>query len=125
MILDGVTFDIPIVSLKRTGDFLDKYANRTEDGVLHRKLIGVYQNYSLQLGGSRTISSSVYQTLWNKLTEPVEFHTVVVPDTEGTFTFIAYFSGVADELKKQKDGKNYWQGLTVEFTAQSPRRTPS
>jgi hypothetical protein len=125
LILDGVTYDIPVVSLKRTGDFLDKYAKRTEDGVLHRKLIGVYYNYSLQFGSSRTVSASVYQALWNKLTEPVEFHTVVVPDSSGTYTFTAYFSNVGDELKKQKDERNYWQNLTVDFTAQSPARTPS
>ena len=34
--IDGEFFDVPLVSIKRTGDFLDKYANRTEDGVLHR-----------------------------------------------------------------------------------------
>ncbi len=125
MIVDGITYDIPVVSLKRTGDFLDKYAKRTEDGVLHRKLIGVYYNYSLQLGSSRTVSAPVYQALWDKLTEPVEFHTVVVPDSDRTYTFTAYFSNVGDELKKQKDNRNYWQNLTVDFTAQSPARTPS
>ena len=37
IIVDGVTFNIPIVSLKRNGQFLDKYAKRTEDGNMNRK----------------------------------------------------------------------------------------
>ena len=44
IIVDGTYFDLPMVSLKRSADFLDKYAERTEDGVLHRELIGVYYN---------------------------------------------------------------------------------
>ena len=120
--IDGTEYDIPIVSLKRTADFLDKYANRTEDGGLARKLIGVYYNYSLTLGGSD--STTVYDAVWNKLSEPTEFHTVIVPADSGTFTFTAYFSSVADNLKKRIDGKNHWTGLTVDFTAKSPARTP-
>lgn len=27
--IDGITFDIPLISISRTGDFLDKYAERT------------------------------------------------------------------------------------------------
>ena len=120
--IDGVNYDIPIVSLKRTADFLDKYAKRTENGDLARKLIGVYFNYSLSLGGSN--STSVYTAVWNKLTEPTEFHTVVVPADDSTYTFTAYFSTISDNLKKRKDGKNHWTGLTVDFTAKSPARTP-
>jgi hypothetical protein len=120
--IDGTTYDIPIVSLKRKANFLDKYANRTEDGNLARKLIGVYFNYSLTLGGSD--STTVYTAVWNKLSEPTEFHTVTVPADDGTYTFTAYFANVGDNLRKRKDGKNHWAGLTVDFTAKSPARTP-
>jgi hypothetical protein len=120
--IDGTAYDIPIVSLKRTAAFLDRYANRTEDGGLARKLIGVYFNYSLTLGGSD--STTVYDAVWNKLSEPTEFHTVIVPSDDSTYTFTAYFANVGDNLKKRKDGKNHWTGLTVDFTAKSPARTP-
>ncbi|MDU7339017.1 MAG: hypothetical protein E7L17_12990 [Clostridium sp.] len=125
IIIDGVRFDIPIVSLKRTAEFLDKYAKRTEDGNLQRKLIGVYFNYQLKLARSTNVSKTVYQNLWNKLTEPVEFHMVTVPDESGTYTFTAYFAGVADEMLAQQGSNNYWKNLTVNFTAKSPARKPS
>lgn len=125
LIIDGVKFDVPIVSLKRTADFLDKYAKRTEDGNLQRKLIGVYFNYQLKLARSTTVGRAVYQKLWDKLTEPVEFHTVTVPDESGSYTFTAYFANVGDELMTQQAGKNYWQNLTVNFTAKAPARKPS
>lgn len=125
VIIDGVKFDIPIVSLKRKGQFLDKYAKRTEDGNLQRKLIGVYYNYSLKLARSTTIGNAEYQKLWDKLTEPVEYHTVTVPGGDGTYTFTAYFSDVSDELMAQHAQENYWQNLTVDFIAKSPARKPA
>ena len=44
--VDGIYYDIPMVSLKRNADFLDKYAERSEEGDLLRELIGVYYNYT-------------------------------------------------------------------------------
>jgi hypothetical protein len=120
LIIDGQSYDIPVIKITRTADFLDKFANRTEAGTLERKLIGVFFNYKLQLGS--TLDTAEYARLWEKLTEPVEFHTVTVPDESGSFTFMAYFSGVGDELRKQIGQKNYWRGLTVNFTAKSPAR---
>jgi len=121
LIIDGKSYNIPVVSLKRKADFLDKYASRTEDGVLQRELIGVYFNYQLQLG--KTVDTQEYARLWRKLTEPVEFHTVTVPDESGDFTFTAYFSNLGDEIRKQVGSRNYWQNLTVNFTAKAPARS--
>ena len=123
IIIDTITYDIPVKRIRRTADFLDKYAERTEDGILHRELIGVYFNYQLELG--RTTNTTEYAALWLKLTEPVEFHTVTVPDEDAApLTFTAYFAGVSDELRKETDVKTFWQDLTVNFIAQSPTRTP-
>jgi len=120
--IDGTTFDIPVLSLTRRADFLDKYAERTSDGVLHRELIGVYFNYTLQLG--TTTDTAEYAALWQKLTEPEEFHTVTVPDEDGNLTFTAYFSNVGDELRRIQGASRFFKSLTVNFTAQSPARTP-
>ena len=122
IIIGGSTYNVPVISIKRKGEFLDRFAERTADGVLHRDLIGVYYNYQLQLG--TTTDTEEYRRLWRKLTEPEEFHTVTIPDADGApFTFSAYFSNVSDELYKIKDAKNYWRGLTVNFIARRPART--
>ena len=118
--IDGQTFKIDVLSVKRSADFLDKYAERNEAGDLQRELIGVYFNYKLQLAPG--LNRAEYARLWAKLTEPVEFHTVTVPCEEGDFTFTAYFSNVADELLLQRAGRNTWKNLTVNFIAKSPAR---
>ena len=50
LIIDGNSYDIPVIGIVRRADFLDKFAERTNDGKLHRELIGVYFNYQLKLG---------------------------------------------------------------------------
>ena len=121
IVIDGRSFSIPVLSISRTADFLDKYAERTEDGVLHRELIGVYFNYKLQFGQSTDVTE--YADLWKKLTEATEFHTVTVPDESGDYTFTAYFSNVSDELRKIAGAVNFWKSLTVNFIAQAPAVT--
>jgi hypothetical protein len=118
IIIDGVTYNVPVKSIRRKADFLDKYAERTEDGVLQRELIGVYFNYQLEFG--RTTDVTEYAALWAKLTEATEFHTVTVPDESGDYTFTAYFANVADEMLKQRGASNFWQNLTVNFVAKEP-----
>ena len=118
--IDGITYNVPVTSIKRRVDFADKYAVETEDGTRQRKLIGVYFNYQLTLGA--TTNTAEYARLWDKLTEPVEYHTVIVPDESGDYQFIAFFSNVGDEVYKKQNSKNYWKDLTVNFTAKAPAR---
>ena len=121
IVIDGEQFKIDVLSVKRSADFLDKYAERLANGHLRRELIGVYFNYKLQFGPG--LDRKEYARLWDKLTEPVEFHEVTVPDEDGDYTFTAYFSNVGDELLRKKAEKNYWKNLTATFIAQKPART--
>lgn len=125
LIIDGVTYDIGVISCKREVSFLDRYAERSEDGTLHRELIGVFTKYALTLASS--LNTPQYAALWSVLTAPTEWHTVTVPDETGdnALTFTAYFGSVSDELIKVKSGATYWKGCTVHFIAQSPQRTPA
>lgn len=122
IIIDGIYFDVPLVSLKRTGDFLDKYAQRTEDGEFHRELIGVYYNYTLSAGSSTDFGETDYNAFWEKITEPVEFHDISLPIKDGYYTFRGYISGVSDEYTRILDNEAEFTGFTCKFIAKSPAR---
>jgi len=81
----------------------------------------VYFNYKLKFGD--IVDPTEYALLWDKITEPVETHIVVVPDVSGTLTYTAYFSNVKDKLRKDKAAVNYWKNLTINFIATEPERT--
>ena len=130
LIIDGVSFSnyVDFVSLKRKAHFFDKYANRDIQGVLHRELIGVYINYTLEIGIIDDFNK--YNELWEKLTEKKEFHEVII--SSNTFTdwdnnkysaykFDAYFADIEDEGYLIRDDHNTFKGLKVEFISQKPR----
>lgn len=118
--IDGVAYNVPVNELKRTADVLDKYANRTENGDLKRKGIGVYYNYEITFGDM--LNTTAYNALYDKLTEPTEFHTVKVPASDGDYTFRAYITKVSDKMIAQYKGKNYFGELKASFTAKAPAR---
>ncbi len=120
IIIDGDVFSVPIVKLARKVDFLDKYAERVETGRLHRELIGVYLNYSIQFGTGA--DAAEYARLWDKITEPEEFHTVSIPDGDGVHTFEAYFAGIGDEMFKYKDPQAFYKSLKLNVISRDPTR---
>ena len=70
--IDGVTYDVPVVSIQRNAELLDRMAERTEDGVLTRQVIGTYYNYTIEWGSiART---DVYNALYAVMTAPFPFH---------------------------------------------------
>ena len=122
--VDGVYFDTPMVALKRTADFYDKYAERTEDGVLQRELIGVYYNFTLTAGSSDHFGNTDYDAFWDKMTEPVPFHNISLPTNRGTYSFVGYISSVSDEYQKILKNGAVFKGFTCKMTAQAPARRP-
>lgn len=94
IIIDGIEYDVPIVELQRKADILDRYAERTEDGVLHREVLGTYHNYTLKFGVIR--NSKLYNTLFDVLSSPVASHMVELPHDH--ITFEGYFSSVQDRI---------------------------
>lgn len=117
--IDGTTFNIPVVEIKREAPVLDKYATRTEGGDLEREIIGVYFNYTLTFP-NLTLDSTEYAKLWDKITEPVEFHDFVVPGTTGTYSFRGYITTAGDTLRRVHNKKNYWGGLSIKLIAKEP-----
>lgn len=120
--VDSTTYDVNVISMTRSAEFLDKFAERVESGELKRELIGVYFNYQLVISPGTDIAE--YAAFWVKITEPEEFHTVTVYDEDGTYTFTAYFSNIKDELRRVSGSSVYWKNLTINFIARSPARTP-
>ena len=120
--IDSTTYDISVKSLRRKARFKRKYLESTEDGTAHTELTGVYFDYTLVFNAY--LDAAEYSLLWAKLTEATEFHTVTVPSDSGNYQFTAYFDGVGDEIFIQRSGTDYFQELTVNFTAQSPENTP-
>lgn len=120
--IDGVEYLVPFVSIKREAPFLDKTAERTEDGELYRELIGVYYNYTMSFGTIDDVD--LYIKLYEHLTQPVPYHSFTLPTSRGTYSFTGYISSVTDEMEKILEDTVKFKALTCKFTAKSPARKP-
>ena len=120
IVIDGISYDVPVISMKSQADMLDKYAERTSDGVLHRELIGVYDNYEFHFASPEN-NIKVYADLWWKLTEPVPWHTVVFPTVLGERAIEGYFANTNHEILRQKNGATYWKSLSTSFVSRKRR----
>lgn len=121
IIIDGQQYNIGVFAgIKESADFLDKYANRTDDGDLQRELIGVYFNYSdIKFEPQTDNNYDEFERLWNKLTESEEFHQIKIAN----FEFKAYFNNVSRVIYDYRNNKAYRKDMTVNFTAKKPARS--
>lgn len=120
-VIDHVSYDVPLVSVTRKFNFLDKFAQRTMTGVLLRELIGVYATYDFQFGFIE--DTATHDELFDKLSEPVESHIIsfcgVIDSPE------VYVSGLKDEIRKIENTDIYYQHISCTFTGMAPFRRPS
>lgn len=118
--IDGEDFDVEITSIDMSADMLDKYAERTNDGILHRELIGVYYNFEIAFASGYS-NPTEYARLWRKLTEATEFHQVTLYDEAGEYTQWGYFANTKHSISKVKSGVPYWKSLSTSFVAKEKR----
>ena len=123
LIIDGITYNIPLISIKRTLDFLENFAERTEDGDTHIETIGLYKNYRISIG---TIEDpELYDALIEHITDcENRFHHVTLPDASKQFDFCGYFSSIQDEVEMVLETGAQYKGLSWRMTSKKPYKTP-
>ena len=121
LIVDGVTYKVPIVELKRKADILDLNATRTQDGNLHREVIGTFYNYTLNIGVVNDWNT--YNALFDVLSEPKASHTVTLPHQSTSFE--GYFSSIQDNIVLVTDEGFKAKGLSCNLTMTKPARRPT
>jgi hypothetical protein len=118
IIIDGDRFDIPVKEFARTYNYDYKYDEVVEDGTRIRELRDIYGTYTITFG--RTNDTDEYEALVEKLLEPVNYHVLVIPGHTGDDSNMFYVDSVADTLKNQYKGNNYFGDLSISVTARNP-----
>ena len=123
LIIDGITYNIPLISIKRNLDFLEKYAERSEDGDIKIETIGLYKNYTISIGLIE--DAELYDQLIEHITDcENRFHHVTLPDASKQFDFYGYFSSIKDEVEKVLENGAQYKGLSWRMTSKKPYKTP-
>lgn len=123
LIIDGITYNIPLISIKRNLDFLEKYAERSEDGDIQIETIGLYKNYTISIGLIE--DAELYDQLIEHITDcENRFHHVTLPDASKQFDFYGYFSSIKDEVEKVLENGAQYKGLSWNMRSKQPYKTP-
>lgn len=123
--VDGVSYNVivPEGGLKRQGRVLDgESVGRMLSGRMMRDIVGTYYNYAMQID-TRNLDVAQYDALYQVLSAPVDYHTVILPYGQSTLTFQAYVTNLDDELVLMQEGRNLWGNLSFTFVAMQPERT--
>lgn len=126
MILDGTAYRLHVVSLKRSFQVLDtdNSGRVIEAGQMYRDIVGTFYNYELKLTPIAGAEED-YHAFYEAISSPAESHLLTLPyGREGTLTQRMYVTAGTDELLRQENGKNVWNGLTVKYVATRACRTP-
>jgi hypothetical protein len=123
--IDGIEFTKAVLSKpKRSFQVLDsELTNRLLIGDMFRDVVGTFYNYSVVLDSS-FMTQEEYDELYEIISAPVPFHTMVVPYGQSTYEYQAYVTNGTDEIPLIKPDKNYFNNLTFNFIAKSPKRRP-
>lgn len=116
--IDNVSYPVHIAELNRSADVLDATAYRTEDGILHRKVIGTYINYTASIGIEDDVD--LYDRLFTVLSAPVESHMAQFPNE--TEPQQRYISQVADKVSRILSNGTLYKELSFSVICTAPTR---
>lgn len=122
--IDGKQFNviIPQDGIKR--NFIIKDGGNGDFGVqgnMIRDVVGTYYNYTVTIY-TNNLSRNEYDSLYNIISSPVDFHTVKVPFAQGWLTYQVYITEGTDTLLKQDKRGNHWHSIDITFNAAKPQR---
>lgn len=121
--INGVAYEVYDTKITRSFQVLDgENVGRLMNGKMERDVIGTYYNYTWELSPK---DYKQYDELYELLSSPADSHIIEVPyGRNGRKTFEAYVTSGQDELVYADDGSYYWEGLSIQFVAMNPARTP-
>ena len=120
--IDSTSFDVGVEYIKRQARIPDgPNAGEAKRGDWIRDVYGTFYDYVLAFDTSAGLTREDYDKLYDILTSPVEFHTLVVPYGQSTLPFYAGITGAEDNVILMDDG-TVWGNLSITFRAKAPQR---
>ena len=119
LIIDGDSFSIDIYKLSRSAKVKAKIQAETEDGGIYREIMGTMLDIpAISFGIANDLDE--YARLYDKLIEPVPYHTITLPINSKYNTMKACIDTVTDEVDKVLTANTRFKSLTCALYAVEP-----
>lgn len=123
--VDGTTYRVLVEydSLKRSFELMEGNNSGTAiSGRSIRDIIGTNYKYEMTVRADPKYPTD-YDSFFYKISEPVDYHTVVLPFGQTTLSFQAKITDGNDIYKGYYNGYHRWDEMNLVFTAMAPQRT--
>lgn len=118
--IDGLVWDVPC-KIERVAEVTpSEISGMLLDKSYFNDVLGTWLRYTVTVAVPKGREHD-YTTLYEKLTEPVDGHSVVLPYNQGDVTVTGRVNTVSDEYVRAKDG-GFWRGTTFEVIANHPTK---
>lgn len=114
--IDDEEFDVGIVKITRKASLNSESLGVTLDGTKHYEVKGTYYDYEVSFN-VKAMNLEEYDTLYELITAPVEYHIVTLPYGQSSITFKAKTSISSDSIVFNYTNARKWGGFTVTFEA--------
>lgn len=127
ILMDGVTYRVRVVynTLVRAFELIEgPNAGEMLSGRHERDLIGTKYTYEMGVEPDPRYQSD-YDAFFEAISDPVNSHSITVPNGPGTLTYQAMIERGSDTYRGQLAGQRRWGGLVVTFKAISVQKEPT
>ena len=122
--IDGMQWTVPC-KIERTAEMKpSEISGMLLDKSWFNDVLGTYMRYDVTIAVPLGMES-VYAAIYEKLTEPVDGHSFVLPYNNGTVTVTGRVTNVRDVWRRTAGGGNYWAGTAFTVIANHPTKTMS
>ena len=123
--VDGTTYRVLVEfdTLKRSFEIMEGDNSGTAiSGRSIRDIIGTVYKYDMTVRADPNYPED-YDSFFYKISEPVDYHTVVLPFGQSTLTYQAKILEGNDIYKGYYNGYRRWDEMELTFEAMAPQRT--
>ena len=127
ILMDGVTYRVRVVynTLVRAFELVEGPVSGDMLSARHeRDLIGTKYTYEMGVEPDPRYHSD-YDAFFEALSDPVNSHSITVPNGQGTLTYQAMIERGSDTYRGRLAGQRRWGGLVVTFKAISVQKEPT
>ena len=121
LIIDGLAFDVKCEVSRAAEVSASELSGLLMDRSWFNDVLGTYMTYEIQFTYP-LYSRDKYAALYEKLTEPVDAHSFVLPYNAQSITLTARVETISDDLLELDNGKKYWRSCRFSIIANHPSK---
>ena len=120
--VDGVTWNVPCAITRKAEIKPSEISGLMLDGTYFNDVIGTFLSYTVSIAVPIGMLEE-YQEIYEKITDPDDGHTFILPYNGGTVQITGRVEDVSDQYVRMSNGAVHWKGTTFTVIANHPTKS--